>query len=405
MIWSRSVLLAEKLLVNYELCDRCLGRQFPRFLPQLENSERGLLIRYLSSLRGSLMRRRKVGAFFGRESRCCICNNIFDALEGEISKIVGRLSEYEFQTFLCGIKVPSQTVEMEDEMKARFKIHGAQYLKNEISSMLSREIRKRFGARKNPLNPEVTILFSPHERSFEIKSRSSHYLGRYVKLREGIPQRETWKIMEGEPGAAPESVERLIKERFLLKTGGEEARIVWFGGDDTYGLVLNDGMPFFISVINPKRSVGLQDVSDITDYLKIVYLERVKKPEGDFKTEITALLKIKGEGAITKEIVEILERRFSDSRVTLVQSGKERRKKVYSVTFRNVEEKSGEVEVRFAGGISIRGLVGERQDITVTPNFSEVARMRFSCERFDIVGVKYLPQQKIFLKSPKTVIS
>ena len=144
-----TVEIAKALLENYALCDNCLGRQFAMLGHGLTNHERGNRIKTLLIIDGNRLflegdnigqkillsvyengfssiakKTLDVVGLKTEEKRktCYICKGLFDHVEDISREVVEKLLEYDYESFLIGVKIPIDIEEKEDDLRGRFNI-------------------------------------------------------------------------------------------------------------------------------------------------------------------------------------------------------------------------------------------------------------------------------------------
>jgi len=279
---------AQRMLEEKPLCDNCLGRQFAFLGYGMENWERGRAIKILLTMKGhrlallkelegfTLLRTlaenggfqmaaevlRKLGNESEEKKECFLCGNRFDALSSLIDKAVNMLRDYEYDTFLVGVRIPTEIEEREDELKAEFGIEHGESMRNEFSRVLGKRLLRLTGKRVDYKKPQIVILFNPFTEKIEIQANSLFIMGRYRKLVRGIPQSK-WICRKcrgrGCPRCNwtgkmyPESVEELIAKPILEMTLGEGSSFHGAGREDIDARMLGSGRPFVVEIKRPRR--------------------------------------------------------------------------------------------------------------------------------------------------------
>ena len=202
------------MLEEKPLCDNCLGRQFAFLGYGIENRDRGRAIKILLTMKGHRLALLKKpegivlleilavnGAFSmaadvlqklkrtAKEPRkCFLCENRFDVLPRLVEKIANMLRDYEYDTFLVGIKIPMEIEEREDEFKARFGVEHGESMKNEFSRVVGKMLVEATGKKVDYMKPQLVVLLNPFTEEIELQVNSLFIMGRYRKLIRGIPQ-------------------------------------------------------------------------------------------------------------------------------------------------------------------------------------------------------------------------
>lgn len=165
---------------------------------------------------------------------------------------LSNLKDYEFSTFLIGVKG-------EDREEKKF-----------WKEKIKEEIKKQFPkARIDFKEPDVIITYDPQRKEFSFYVKSLFIKGKYNKLVRGIPQtkwpcrrckgkgceRCSWKGKMYE-----ESVEEIIGAPILRESKGEKTKFHGMGREDIDALCLGK-RPFVIEITSPKkRKIDLKKI-------------------------------------------------------------------------------------------------------------------------------------------------
>ncbi|MEM3403663.1 MAG: THUMP domain-containing protein [Nitrososphaeria archaeon] len=259
----REVTLAEKILREIHMCDKCLGRQFPKFRPELSNSEKGVLLKFFAMTR--IKGKKREGYTWKdlldimEEQKCDLCGNIFSKTDDIVIKLIDVLEGYEFENFLCGVKIPINLIEKEEKVKSKFKLRG-ENLRKEIVREVGLKLNEHLRKETNFSDPDIKIIFEPFNDELEIKIITSpiFYSGRYFVKEETV------------------EVKKTIKEFFITYFKAEDAKVIIMGVEGALHLE----MPFLIKVIHPKKR---RQIDDRIDLNKIVLSEIKRLSREEFK--------------------------------------------------------------------------------------------------------------------------
>jgi len=97
--------VAEKILLNYKLCDYCLGRVFAKIDTKMTNKEKGEI------LRKNLKKYKKIDA-----KNCWLCSGILSEIKHFVDITYKALKKYEYDTFLIGSKIDEEILEKEQNL-------------------------------------------------------------------------------------------------------------------------------------------------------------------------------------------------------------------------------------------------------------------------------------------------
>jgi len=369
---------AKQILKKYELCDFCLGRQFNQ--GSLRDDELG----------------RKIKESLKFETKgCFICSSLMSKFESLSLKVMEKIKDYEFDTFLVGVSLKPDYLEREDKLRSEFKLKGKENIKSSLGKLLGLEISK-LSKKFNFKDPQLTILVYPEEDRIDVRSKSILLYGRYRKWVRGLFQKKR-RCYECKgkgciycefKGTLGNSVENILEDKISSKFKAERAKFTWLGGEDTNSLVLGKGRPFFVEVINPKvRKVHLEELLGKGD-VEIVELKYVKEIVRGVKFKVKFLARVNFDPEPKEEDIIRVENFFKDREIKVLGSKGERIKKVYELKVKKVNG-NYEVLAYMEGGIHIKNFLMGKNTI---PNFSKEigCKVTFNDEEpFDILDVEF----------------
>ena len=402
---------ALRMLKDKPLCDSCLGRQFAFLGYRMENRDRGKAIKDLLAMEGhrlALQRDseglrilrilaenggssiaseilRKLGQEVGERRLCFLCEGLFEDLSSLVDKAVKLLSEYEYDTFLVGIRIPVEIEEREDEFRAKYEIEYGESMRNELSRVIGKMIREITGKKADYMKPEIVILINPFTEEVEIQSNSLYIMGRYRKLVRGIPQSK-WlcgrcrgrgcPLCNWTGKKYPESVEELIANPILEMTLGEDSSFHGAGREDIDARMLGSGRPFIIEIKRPKRrKLDLSEVErvinerargkiEVSD-LKFVDRRAVVKIKDMEATQKIYRVIVEFEREIGDDEIEKLRELLTDitihqrtpRRVLHRRADLIREKHIYETNIKRISPNRIEMIIRCQGGLYVKELV------------------------------------------------
>lgn len=432
---------ATALLGQYPLCDYCLGRQFSMLGHGFTNGERGKAIKRLLILEGSklllekdeygetLLRQVAVNGFSEvslstlqalgvevelEETSCYICNNTFTDLDGLCEKVVEKLSNYEFNSFLVGVRVGYQVEDREDELRARFKVVWGESIRSDFSREIGKRIINAMGKEVVFNKPDILVTINPFTENISLKINSLFVYGRYRKLVRGIPQAKWVCSQCGGLGCEkcqntgklyPDSVEELISRPLLQMTAGSDVKIHAAGREDIDARVLGSGRPFIIEIVNPaKRSVNLQflekEINSTSEgkieveQLEFASKNLVRKLKAGEGAEKVYRAKVEFEENVSDEALSRLEETMKQivinqntpTRVMHRRAHKLRKRRILSFKVKRLNSTLIEIVLRCEGGLYIKEFIsgdGGRTSLSV----SEVTMIPARCVELDVMKV------------------
>ena len=279
---------AQKMLEKYPLCNHCLGRQFALLGHGLENQTRGDDFDLLLTMKAHQMvlvnGKASValletlatnGAFpmatqilqtqkkrASTAKRCRLCDGKIERTMELANKAAKLLQDYEYSTFLVGIKLPTDVEEREDEFKAEFDLNFSESMRNEFSRIIGKAISELTRKEVEFKKPDVAVLINPFTKHVSLQVNPLHISGRYKKLARGVSQ-SRWICRECRGKGCErcnwtgkmyaESVEDFIAKPTLEMASGQAALFHGAGREDIDARMLGSGRPFVIEVKAPKK--------------------------------------------------------------------------------------------------------------------------------------------------------
>ena len=438
---------AQRMLEDGPLCDNCLGRQFAFLGYGMENQERGRAIKILLTMKGhrlallkkpegiallktlaengafpmaaDVLRKLEETAKEGRE--CFLCENRFDALPSLVEKAVEMLRDYEYDTFLVGVRIPTEIEEREDELKAKFGVEHGESMRNEFSRIIGKMLLKIIGKKVDYMKPQIVILFNPFTEEIELQVNSLYIMGRYRKLVRGIPQSKWFcRRCRGRGCPAcnwtgkmyPESVEELIAKPILEMTLGEDSSFHGAGREDIDARMLGSGRPFIIEIKRPrKRKLDLSEIEHAINEraqgkievmnLKYVDREAVMKIKDMESAQKTYRVMVEFEREIRDDELEKLRDALTDitvlqqtpTRVLHRRADLTREKHIYETKIKRISPNRIELTIRCQGGLYVKELVTGDNGRT-KPNVSEIIGVKAQPLELDVLEVSEKMEEK-----------
>lgn len=432
--------MAQRMIEENPLCDNCLGRQFAFLGYGMENRERGQAIKILLTMKGhklallqkpegfALLRAlaenggfrialnvlRKLGQTSEERRGCFLCGNRFDDLSPLVEKAVDMLREYEYDTFLVGVRIPSEIEEREDELRAKFRIEHGESMRNEFSRVIGKMLLEVTGKKVDYMKPQIVVLFNPFTEEIELQVNSLFIMGRYRKLVRGIPQSK-WFCRRcrgrGCPSCNwtgkmyPESVEELIAKPILEMTLGEGSSFHGAGREDIDARMLGTGRPFVMEIKKPrKRRLDLSELEHMINErakgkigvlgLKYVDREAVVKIKDMESTQKTYQVTVEFEREIRDEEIEKLRNALTDitvlqqtpTRVLHRRADLTREKHIYETKIKRISPNRIELIIKCQGGLYVKELVTGDNGRT-KPNISQIIGMKAQPLELDVLSV------------------
>ena len=292
---------AQKMLEAYPLCDHCLGRQFALLGYGLDDQKRGETLKLLLTMKNHKLALSGKKAGFSnlrilaangsfdmaaeilrnmrkrakKKKECYLCQGAFKSVDVLVENALKTLEEYEYKTFLVGIELPTTVEEREDEFKASFEVGHGESMRNEFSRDIGKKIAVVTEKPAEYKKPDVVVLVRPFTGETILQSNPLYIRGAYKKIVRGIPQ-SMWLCRNCGGKGCPkcdetgkmysESVEEIIAEPVLEKTGGVSVAFHAAGREDVDARMLGTGRPFVMEVKKPwRRFIDLQNLTELVN--------------------------------------------------------------------------------------------------------------------------------------------
>jgi len=321
---------------------------------------------------------------------CYLCKNLMPELGVYLNKILDISKEYEFSTFLIGAILQPSILDRDDIVRSKLKLRGIAGIKSDITREMGKQFGKKTRTTVDYHNPDIvfTIDFKKDQR--EVKPKAIILQGRYTKESRGIPQKQqACKRCDGKGcfvcnfhGISEfNSVEGKIARFLFEKYGAQQAKITWIGSEDESSLVLGNGRPFFIKLINPhKRQITLPKKIRLED-IAILNLRTISKiPTYQIKFKTKVLLEISTEKGHDPESLNILEGLKDKTVLIHDNSTWKNQKRIYDIKIKKISHRSFTMLVECDGGIPIKRFVAGPN---IEPNISMLLGDSCKCSTFD----------------------
>jgi len=431
---------AQRMLEEHPLCDHCLGRQFAFLGLGIDNKERGRTIKTILTMKGhelalakdgkgiyllkmlaekgsfTMAREiiRKLKRRAKEEEKCFLCQDRFASLPSLVEKASPMLQEYEYETFLVGVKIPAEVEEREDEFRAEFGVQHGESMRNEFSRIVGKIISETAHKSVDFMKPDIVVLIDPFAEETRLQVNSLFIMGRYRKLVRGIPQSK-WPCPEcrgrgcpacdGTGKAYPESVEELIGDPVLEMTGGKEVSFHGAGREDVDARMLGRGRPFIVQVKKPhKRKIELSELEQTINrnaegkieirglrFADRAMVRELKRIESSQKTYRIAVV---FDREVSDEEVQELERSLTGAtvlqqtptRVMRRRADRTREKHIYETKVKRLSPNKAEMRIRCQGGLYVKELVTGDNGRT-DPSVSKIVNAKAEPVELDVLDI------------------
>ncbi|MFX0051215.1 MAG: tRNA pseudouridine(54/55) synthase Pus10 [Candidatus Hodarchaeota archaeon] len=435
----------EDITRDLHCCNSCLGRQFGNLLSGLSNERRGVALKILllmewenkhrissnnppnvSSLLskdfeiGYLSIQRFFPEIEPENSLCDICKDFLSpqSLDKLAQDAFQLTRDYEFSTFLVGCQFPPSIEDKEDSVRSTYNLEFGESIKSEFN----REIGKRLldmidFASVDFKAPNIVITYDLIHDNIRIKSNPLFILGRYRKLKRGIPQSK-WFCRECRGKGCDycnftgkmyqESVEEFISGPILSATKGIASKFHGSGREDIDARMLGDGRPFVLEISEPqKRNLDFEmltkqinvnaenkveiEIEGVTTRSKVRELKtKSSRNAKGYRAivSLTAPLMIdKAELlAIAEKLSNTVIQQRTPLRVAHRRADKIRSRKVISFQIEEIKPESLTVYIVCEGGLYVKELISGDEGRT-QPNLSKYLKIPAVVSCLDVIEV------------------
>jgi len=434
---------SSRMLEQYPLCDHCLGRQFALLGHGIENDERGKAIKLALTLAAhqlalsrskegmNVLRILATNGFFETAEKilqkmgkrvprknfaetCFLCKNRFETVNYLAEEALKKSENYEFNSFLVGIELPTTVEECEDEFKANFDVSYGENMRNEFGRIIGKKIAESNGKTVDYQKPEIVVLANPFSGEVSLQINPLYISGYYKKLVRGIPQSK-WFCSDCRGRGCekcnwtgkmyPESVEELIAKPLLDSTSAAKASFHASGREDIDARMLGKGRPFVIEATKPqKRFLDLKKLENsINEYaegkIEVSSLQfadksivrKLKNSESARKEyhvfiEFENKLSVRDLGTLEEKLTNVLVRQKTPIRVLHRRADLTREKYIYKVKVKKLSPRKAEMKILCQGGLYVKELVTGDEGRTV-PNVSEILKNKAKPIKLDVLNI------------------
>lgn len=441
-----AILNKVKCLINdVHCCNACLGRQFGNLLSGLSNAKRGealkifVLMEWEYSHRLSTEEPPDSSSLFSKDfeigqlsiqrfhpevqssnSSCDICQGILSTqmLNSLASEAIQSLTNYEFSTFLVGSQFPPSIIDKEDTFRSTYNLEFGESIKSEFNREIGKRLQELIGqATVDFKSPDIVIIFNLINYSIRIKSNPLFILGKYRKLKRGIPQSKWFcrkcrgkgcEYCHNTGKMYQESVEEFISEPFLSAAKGVSTKFHGSGREDIDARMLGTGRPFVLEISEPKkRNLDLErlkekinekatgkveiEVEGLTSRSKVRELKtRSSRNAKAYRAIVTLesplILEESAKLSIENEFSDKLIQQRTPLRVVHRRADKIRTRKIFLFQIEKIEAQQLTIYIVCEGGLYVKELISGDKGRT-QPNLSTRLNTNIAVSQLDVINV------------------
>ena len=337
-----------------------------------------------------------------KTKECTICKNLFERTIYPISKEIKNsnfIKSGQIKRIDIGTNLPFQIYEREDNIRSLFKIKGIPNIKNHYNTLIRKEITKDDSYSIDHFNPDLKIeIFIDNNLNFNLKykTRDIILLGRYNKYQKGLIQRIKSRECKNEQtdfkNFGPQlqeiySIEDIVLNFLNSQFLADSIKITWLGSEDKDSLVLGNGRPFIIRIVNPLNNTFEKEY-EIQNKLFFSFKE-ISYDEinlyNKYKIKLRVYVRVIEEnlepGDLEKSIPNLIGETIFKTKGKIVK------RIIYSSNFKVIDNKNFELDLVLDNGIPIKQLIGGQESIN--PCVSNLINKKCECVFFDICDIDF----------------
>jgi tRNA pseudouridine synthase 10 len=401
-------------LLQKDLCNHCLGRQFAQLGHGLENYERAAIIRKtaLEELSEESFDPEKVPEEASEGGECQICQGVFNELDHYTGMVIDSFDRYQLETFLVGIRPPEDVVRSEEDLWEDYGIQFTEPIKTELSRLIGKKIEDRLDILVDFERADIMAVIDMREgkERVELQVNSILFYAQYNKYSREIPQTE-WHCRKCRGSGCdecdwtgkqyPTSVQEEIQDPFIRESNAIEAKFHGNGREDVDAKCLGK-REFVLEMIEPlNRDLDVEElqkeVNESSDKVEIFELEETYKDKveeiKETRTKKEYRAKVRTEEPVAEEDLEKLKdleqviEQETPERVKHRRADKIRERKVHKIDYEVIDENTLYLYVRAEAGTYIKELI-HGDDGRTQPNVSETLGTNCECLELDITWVE-----------------
>lgn len=298
-------------------------------------------------------------------------------------KIQKVLSQYEFESFLIGVRAP--------ENKTKEK----NFLKRTLGQLIEKKLKKKVDF----IDPEILIKIDLENEKIVYQIKPIYIFGKYQKIKPGIPQtrwhRKIYKT----------SVQEEIGNIILKYCKGDDHSFHGCGREDIDAVMVGEGRPFVIEMKNPKkRHFDLKkiekEINETSEWVKVKDLslnkkEKIKElktisPSKTYQAEVQLEKEVDKEvlNAVGKKLTDIIIKQKTPKRVSRRRGNVVRFRKIFYFKLIKYHSLNPTFEIKAQSGTYIKELISGDEGRT-TPSLSEFLKQKSFVKKLKVTEIEY----------------
>ncbi len=330
---------------------------------------------------------------------CDLCGGLLSQVDIFFDIFKEETKEIEFSNFIVGVDADERYLKNDDDYR---KEHctDCKSFKKEFSTILGRKIEELLGKEAEFGNPELVFTVKQESGDYKLWTKSCYIQGRYRKLRRGIPQ-SPW-INPSREREMERSISEYIGLIGLKYLKGRDYTFFASGREDVDTLMLGEGRPFYVEILQPKlRKIDLDLLAEQVKKfsnggveilaLKLAAKEDIEELKGKvFDKSYEVGVKIEGsieniESKI-KEFEGITIHQRTPTRVLGLRKDRMRDRKIHSISIKESEGGRIRLIITAEAGTYIKEFVTGDNDRT-NPSLSQRLGVNVQIEYLNVLEV------------------
>jgi len=334
------------------------------------------------------------------EGKCYLCGGILDKVDEFFNIFREESDGVEFSTFLVGLRVDKEHFARDRAFIESTKNNSRSY-RDQFQYLLGIRIEDELGKKVDFLRPEITFTVNETNLDYEFSIRPVYIIGRYLKLKRGIPQ-SPW-IKPGKGRENEKSVSEYIGESITPIFRGRNYEFFASGREDVDALMVGTGRPFYLQIEEPRKrdcdfesarnsvieqSSGAVDVLDLRLGTKDE-IEKLKKERFEKTYEVGLTF----EGGVPSGISETVDglsgkiiRQKTPTRVLPIRADRSRERTIKYAKVVKVEGNTVIIRIRAEAGTYIKELITGDMGRTV-PNLTDLTKVNVKIDYLNVLEV------------------
>lgn len=399
-------------LLEEDLCDHCLGRQFAKLGHGLENYERGAILRELDEVDEDSFVRENIPEDAEPGGSCEVCKDVFEKLDHWTKLVTDSFDRYEFETFLIGIRPPGDVIEAEEELWEEYGIEWTEPIKTELSRLIGKRVEEEMDIEVDFTRPDINAIIEMEETKDRVEMDVNSLLiyAQYNKFSREIPQTE-WHCRNCRGDGCekcdwtgkqyPTSVQEEIQPPFLRETKGIEAKFHGGGREDVDARCFGR-REFVLEIVEPlNRDIDLEElaeeVNESQDKVEIYgirqagkdEIEEIKEKHADkmYRADVELSEDVDEEKLEELKQIEGTVEQRTPQRVEHRRADKVRKREVYRLYWEKKSEKHIELVVKAEAGTYIKEMIHGDEGRS-DPSVSGILGVDAECTALDVLDVE-----------------